>query len=80
VTPKKSAENKPTVPLKSESQGHRQSAQKAADKAAPEVKVVAMQEEVNSKKDGRVKSMAGKLSKIKLLRAKPLLLHKQISV
>ncbi|WCR58947.1 MAG: hypothetical protein PG978_000361 [Wolbachia endosymbiont of Ctenocephalides felis wCfeF] len=61
VTPKKSAESKPTVPLKSESQGRRQSAQKVADKAAPAVKVVAMKEEVNSKKDGRVKSMVGKI-------------------
>ena len=61
VTPKKSAESKPTVPLKSESQGRRQSAQKVADKAAPEVKVVAMKKEVNTKKDGRVKSMVGKI-------------------
>ncbi|WP_145971876.1 hypothetical protein [Wolbachia endosymbiont of Cimex lectularius] len=61
MTPKKSAEGKPTVPLKSESQGRRQSAQKVADKAAPAVKVVAMKEEVNSKKDGRVKSMVGKI-------------------
>ncbi|MGL9689268.1 MAG: hypothetical protein ACR5K6_06100 [Wolbachia sp.] len=61
MTPKKSAEGKPTVPLKSESQGRRQSAQKVADKAAPAVKVVAMKEEVNSKKDGRVKLMVGKI-------------------
>ncbi|MDR1139943.1 MAG: hypothetical protein LBJ80_01550 [Rickettsiales bacterium] len=50
MTPKKSAESKPTVPLK-----------KVADKAAPKVKVVAMKEEVNSKKDGRIKSMVGKI-------------------
>lgn len=50
VTPKKSAKSKPTVPLK-----------KAADKAAPEVKVVTMKEKVNSKKDGRVKSMVEKI-------------------
>lgn len=50
MIPKKSAESKPTVPLK-----------KAADKTAPAVKVVAMKEEVKSKKDGRVKSMVGKI-------------------
>ncbi|MDG7057161.1 MAG: hypothetical protein LKM43_03360 [Wolbachia endosymbiont of Penenirmus auritus] len=61
VTLKKSAESKPTVPLKSESQGRRQPAQKAADRAAPEVKVVAMKKEVNSKKDGRVKSVIEKI-------------------
>lgn len=61
MTLKKSAESKSTVSLKSESQGRKQSAQKAADRAAPEVKVVAVKKEVNSKKDGRVKSVIGKI-------------------
>ncbi|WP_225536602.1 hypothetical protein [Wolbachia endosymbiont of Mansonella ozzardi] len=61
VTLKKSAKNKLTVPIESESQGRRQSAQEAADRAATEVKVVAVKEEVNSKKDGIVKSVIGKI-------------------
>ncbi|WP_225538013.1 hypothetical protein [Wolbachia endosymbiont of Mansonella perstans] len=49
------------MPIESESQGRRQSAQEAADRAATEVKVVAVKKEVNSKKDGRVKSVIGKI-------------------
>ncbi|WP_353287305.1 hypothetical protein [Wolbachia endosymbiont (group B) of Gerris lacustris] len=49
VTSQKLAESKPIIPLK-----------KSADKAASEVKAVAMKEKVNSKKDGRVKSMVEK--------------------
>lgn len=49
VIPKKSAKSNPTVPLK-----------KAADKVVPEVKAVIIKEEVNNKKDGRVKSIVEK--------------------
>lgn len=67
MTSQKSAESKPIL-------------KKSADKAASEVKAVIIKEKVNSKKNGRVKSIVENLSKIKLLRAKPLLQHKQISV
>ncbi|MHC3898147.1 UNVERIFIED_CONTAM: hypothetical protein LBW93_04525 [Wolbachia endosymbiont of Nasonia longicornis] len=59
VIPKKSAKSNPTVPLK-----------KATDKAVPEVKAVIIKEEVNSKKDGRVKSMVEKFEQNQIAKSK----------
>lgn len=59
VTSQKSAKSNPTVPLK-----------KATDKAVPEVKAVIIKEEVNSKKDGRVKSIVEKFEQNQVAKSK----------
>uniref|UniRef100_A0A3B0IZP6 Uncharacterized protein n=1 Tax=Wolbachia endosymbiont of Aleurodicus dispersus TaxID=1288877 RepID=A0A3B0IZP6_9RICK len=57
VTSQKSAESKPIL-------------KKSADKAVPEVKAVIIKEEVNSKKDGRVKSMVEKFEQNQIAKSK----------
>lgn len=57
VTSQKSAESKPIL-------------KKSADKAASEVKAVIIKEKVNSKKDGRVKSIVGKFEQNQVAKSK----------
>lgn len=57
VTSQKSAESKPIL-------------KKSADKAASEVKAVIIKEKVNSKKDGRVKSMVEKFEQNQIAKSK----------
>ncbi|MGL9757746.1 MAG: hypothetical protein ACR5LA_02590 [Wolbachia sp.] len=59
VTSQKLAESKPIIPLK-----------KSADKAASEVKAIAIKEKVNSKKDGRVKSIVEKFEQNQVAKSK----------
>lgn len=59
VTSQKLAESKPIIPLK-----------KATDKVVPEVKAVIIKEKVNSKKDGRVKSIVGKFEQNQVAKSK----------
>ncbi|WP_343289019.1 hypothetical protein [Wolbachia endosymbiont of Encarsia formosa] len=57
VTSQKSAKSKPIL-------------KKSADKAASEVKAVIIKEKVNSKKDGRVKSIVGKFEQNQVAKSK----------
>ncbi len=57
---KKSAESKPTVPLKSENQDNRKSAQKAAGKAIPKVAAATMKGGANREMGSKVKALKEK--------------------
>lgn len=56
----KSAESKPTVPLKSENQNNRKSAQKAAGKAIPKVAAATMKGGANREMGSKVKALKEK--------------------